>query len=147
MFFPIDIELRRSRRLLLLIVALHLVAAACLLVLPWPPAPRYLLLSLVAVSAWQALRPSRIAGLRLLASGELICVLASGERVSAIVRTDTVVFSQLVVLRVRVSETGRGDSLALLPDALSAEQFRMLRLWLRWRAIPGEPGGRLTGGV
>jgi hypothetical protein len=49
----------------------------------------------------------------------------------------------LIVLRVR-DDQARRRSLTLLPDSLSADQFRLLRMWLRWRAAADllPPGGR-----
>ncbi len=135
MQFPIAIALRRSRLLRVLTVVLHGLAAASLFVLPWPLSIRCLLLAILAVSLWrQIFRTSRVVGLCLAASGELSCQLASGEQVFVRVQPDSVVFSQLLVLRVRDGESGRLETLALLPDSMPSEQFRVLRLWLRWRA-------------
>jgi toxin CptA len=139
--FPIQIELRRSRLLWCLTFLLHVVAAGCLLALPWPPEPRYLLLVLLALSAWQALRPSTIVGLRLGERGDLLLLFAGGDALSVAVQPDTVVFRQLLVLRVREDDRRRPRSLALLPDSLSAEQFRQLRLWLRWRVAARDQAG------
>ncbi|MDP1636163.1 MAG: hypothetical protein Q8L69_15965, partial [Gallionellaceae bacterium] len=49
-----------------------------------------------------------------------------------IVHPHTLVLSFLVVLLYR--EHGRLCSLTLLPDSSTAEDFRQLRLWLRWRS-------------
>ena len=133
MQFPIAIELRRSRLLFVLTVSLHALAAGCLLLLPWPPWTRYLLLAMLTWSAWRTWWPSKVVGLLLAASGDLTCLLADGGRLLPLVQPDSVVFKQLVVLRLRDRETGQIDSLALLPDSMSAAQFRLLRLWLRCR--------------
>jgi len=132
--FPIAIALRRSRLLLVLTVLLHGLAAASLVVLPWPLSIRLLLLALLAWSLWQQIfRPSTVVGLCLAASGELSCQFANGEQAFVRVQPDSVVFSQLLVLRIRDGESGRLETLALLPDSMPSEQFRVLRLWLRWR--------------
>ncbi len=142
MQFPIQIELRRSRLLAFLTVALHVLAIGCLLLLPWPALARGMLVLIVALSAWHALRPSPVGGLRLGEGGELAILRADSEPVAAVVQPDTAVFSWLVVLRVRNERDDRLDSLVLLPDSMSAEQFRLLRLWLRWLASPnGGPTG------
>ncbi|MEF8734418.1 MAG: protein YgfX [Candidatus Accumulibacter meliphilus] len=144
MQFPIDIALCRSRLLFVLTALLHALAAACLFVLPWPLSIRLLLLAIVALSLWlQIWRPSRVVGLRLAASGELSCHFANGDQVFVRVQPDTVVFSQFLVLRVRAGESGRLETLALFPDSMSTEQFRLLRLWLRWRV----DSSQLKGGV
>lgn len=142
MYFPIHVELRRSRRLTILLILVHALAAGCLWVLPWPALPRCLLLLAVAVSAWLTRRPPPVAGLRLTDNGDLLLLSAVGDALSVSIASGTVVFSQLVVLRVRKNEQRRPMTLVLLPDSMSAEQFRVLRLWLRWRA---EPKGRVEG--
>ncbi len=139
MQFPLHIDVCRSRRLSYLIVLLHAVAGGCLWVLPWHLATRCVLLAMLGWSAWQALRPSSIVGLRLSEGGELALLSAAGEPVYVAVQADSTVFSQLIVLRIRDEEHGRLRSLVLLPDSMRAEHFRLLRLWLRWLANPGGP--------
>ena len=142
MQFPIQIDLRRSRQLVFLIVALHLLAAGCLWVLPWPAVARGMLMLIVALSAWHALRPSSAIGLRLGERGELAILRKGSEAMAAAVQPDSAVFSWLVVLRVLGERDGMLGSVVLLPDSMSAEQFRLLRLWLRWLASPtGGPTG------
>ena len=134
MLFPITIELRRSRFLSLLMVLLHALAGACLWVLPWPAATtRHWLLLIIALSLWHALRPSRIVGLRLGEDGALTLLSGDGDSMFVSPQADTTVFSQLIVVRIRNDDRGRLPSLVLLPDSMPAEQFRLLRLWLRWR--------------
>ena len=145
MQFPIQIELRRSRLLAFLTVALHVLAIACLWLLPWPVLARGVLVLIVALSAWHSLRPSPVAGLRLGERGELWILRSGSEPAAAAVQPDSAVFSWLVVLRVRGERDGRLRSLVLLPDSMSAEQFRLLRLWLRWLASPS--GGQSVDGV
>jgi len=57
-----------------------------------------------------------------------------------VVQPDTTVFSRLIVLRLR-DDQGRLRSLAILPDSLPPEQFRVLCLWLRWLVNPGDQTG------
>jgi hypothetical protein len=132
--FPLFIELHRSSRLSLLLVLLHGAAAACIIVLPWPWILRSVLLVFVGLSLGYALRPSRIHGLRISGRSRLDCLLADGRRVGTLVLQDSTVFNRLIVLRLRIGEEKRVSKLALLPDHMSADQFRVLRLWLRWHA-------------
>lgn len=145
MQFPIQIELRRSRLLAFLIVVLHVLAVGCLWLLPWPAVARGLLMLIVALSAGYALRASPVIGLRLGERGELAILQADSEPIAAAVHPDSAVFSWLVVLRVRGERDARLGSLVLLPDSMSAGQFRLLRLWLRWLASPS--GGQTVDGV
>ena len=119
---------------------MHAVAAGCLVALPWSWLLRGVFLLLLAGSLGYALRAPRIVGLRLAARDRLECLLADGDRVAVTVLADSTVFSRLIVLRLRVGEEARVSSLVLLPDQMPAEQFRVLRLWLRWHAEPKSGG-------
>ena len=141
MQFPISIGLHRSTLLITLLVLLHTVAAGCLVALPWPLILRLLLLALVGLSLACALRPPRVTGLRLAARDRLECLLADGDRVIATALADSTVFTRLIVLHLRIGQEKRASSLVLLPDQMSAEQFRLLRLWLRWHAEPKDDAG------
>jgi hypothetical protein len=133
LIFPIHIELRRSRFLTFLLCFSHTLAATSVLVLPWPWALRSALITLLGVSLWRVLRRSEICALRLSERGEVDCWLLNGARVAASVGGDSTVFSRLIVLRLRLDENERMQNLVLLSDSLSAEQFRLLCLFLRWR--------------
>jgi hypothetical protein len=61
---------------------------------------------------------------------------SDGHREALSVLPDSTVFGQLIVLRLRIGEKRRACHLALLPDQMTTEQFRLLRLWLRWHAKP-----------
>ena len=117
--------------------AMHCAAAGAFLCLPWPPLLRGALAIGLGVSLWRALRPPRIASLRLDGKGGLECVLPDGTRLQATPLPDTTVFSWLVVLRLRVEGEKRTISVPLFPDHMSREEFRVLRLWLRWSVNPG----------
>jgi hypothetical protein len=133
--FPLGIELRRSRGLTWLLILLHLLAGGCLWLPPWPAAARWLLLAMVALSGWRALRASQVVGLRLGDRGELVLLSVAGDCPAVTVLPDTAVFSRLIVLRLREDDDrGRRRSLTLLPDSMPPGQFRLLRLWLRWLA-------------
>ena len=140
MQFPVSIELRRSYSLSLLLAVFHVAAAGCIVVLPWPWIFRFVLFALIVPSAWYSLRSSRFASLRLSGRGELDCSLVDDKRVSATVFPDSTVFVGLIVLRLRVDDEVRTSSLVLLRDQMTAEQFRVLRLWLRWRSEAKKDG-------
>ena len=72
-----------------------------------------------------------VAALVLGGDGEIEIVGADGTAKEAVVHPHTVVLSFLVVLLYR--SEGRLRSLTLLGDSLADEDFRQLRLWLRWR--------------
>ena len=93
------------------------------------------LLMLVLASAWGNLRrqhgPKSIVSLSLRGDGQLEFSRRDGTRGEARVHPHTTVTAQLVVLLLR--QAGRSEVLVLMPDALASEDFRLLRLWLRWR--------------
>lgn len=136
MQFPVFIELHRSQRLSLLLLLFHTIAAGCVIALPWPLLLRSLLIVVIGLSLWHALRPPRIVGLHLTGRNALECVLVDGNRVVVTALPDSTVFLRLIVMRLRIGEEKRVCNLALLPDHMSSDQFRMLRLWLRWHAVP-----------
>lgn len=134
MQLPLTLELQPSYRLALLLAVAHLcaVAAAWLLSIPW-----WIKLALLAVilasAGHQLLRltgQSRIRRLILKDEGYLEFLREDGTSGEARVHPQTTVTPLLVVLLLR--QAGRIEALALLPDALDAEDFRLLRLWLRW---------------
>ena len=144
MQFPLLIELRRSRHLVYLLVLIHGTAAVAGWLLPWSLAWRGVLLLLVALSLLRALRPARIVGLRLPSPDRLECRLADGRWVGATVHAESTVFAQLVVLRLRLDEEPRSRrryTLTILPDQLDKQQFRRLRVCLRWRTEPESRNG------
>lgn len=59
-----------------------------------------------------------------------------GDWVDCTVRGDTYVASFLVVLNLRRLDNERRKIVVILPDAIDAEDFRKLRVWLRWKDSP-----------
>jgi len=135
--FPISIELRRSYLLISSVCTLHCAAAVGIILAPLHWHLRLVLLIAVAVSLAATLRPARISSLHLNRDGRLECGLSEGVRVAAPVLSGSTVFPWLVVLRLRPEGARRLVSLPLFADHMSGEEFRILRLWLRWGAISG----------
>ena len=145
MQFPTQLALRSSRRLSILSLVLHALAASSLVLLPWPPVLLWPLLVIILASAWQALKRPSVVALRLGQNGKLDLLYGDGQQVAATVDQGTSVFSNLIVLRTRDEEQRRLPNLVLLSDSVSVGQFRQLRLWLRWcvplRAEAGDAAG------
>ena len=136
MQFPYFIGLHRSLLLLWLLIVLHTLAIGCVIFLPWTWGLRSVVAIGVAVSLNFALRPSIITGLRLTHRDGLEGLLADGPCVVLSVQSDSTVFAGLIVLRLRIDDDKRVINLSLLPDSMTAEQHRVLRLWLRWQLEP-----------
>jgi toxin CptA len=100
----------------------------------------YLLLLLsLGHEARKALRlgAGSVVNLRVAADDKLTLQLRSGEWRDAEVLGSTYVTAFLSVVNLRVADERRQRHVVLLPDVLPAEDYRRLRVWLRWRAASG----------
>jgi len=133
---PLVLKLRRSRRLDILLLTMHAAALAAVGLAALPLWSRSLLAAATIVSAWLTMRglggPERVCSLTLRADGLLDLERSSGLVGEASVLAQSTVTSWLTVLLLR--RDARRETLAILPDALHPDDFRALRLWLRWRA-------------
>jgi hypothetical protein len=150
---PRRLELLPCKRFAALLVLAHAAAAAALLaVLPgWAGAAAALLvLALGAAAAWDRalLRAARSPrAIEIGASNEALCLLAGGDALALEPPGGGGVTRYWVTLRMR-SASGRAFVAwrrALLVPAcmMSAESARLLRLWARWRKLPGVAPGQL----
>lgn len=135
MQFPIVIGLRRSRFLDGVLLIAALVGLTAVLLVPWHLVTCSLLgaaIVLVAFLVRQALTP-RIRTLRIDHDGSLSCQ-ASGESEFIPVRLlpGATAHPWLTVLRLAYEQGAY--LLAIAPDAVAPDEFRRLRVWLRWRA-------------
>ena len=128
---PLSVSLKPSRRLLVIQSVAHLVAAGAVLAANLPAWLAAFLLLLTGGSLARMRRPLQVSSLVLGGDGGIQIVGADGTANEAVVHPHTVVLPFLVVLLYR--SEGRLRSLTLLGDSLADEDFRQLRLWLRWR--------------
>lgn len=137
------LTLRPSPRLDILLLAAHGVALAVVSVISIPDWIRLVLLLMVCCSAglvWQRDHGrERIVKLMLRADGKLEYIRLNGESGEAQPHPHTTVTPQLTILLLRLGK--RIEALVLLPDSLHAEEYRQLRLWLRWQAAANEQVG------
>lgn len=129
--------LKPSRRLLLIQSLAHLVAAGAVLAANLPAWLAAVLLLLTGASLARMRRPPAVASLALRGDGSIEIVGADGTASEAVVHPHTLVLSFLVVLLYR--QQGLLRSMTLLEDSLPDEDFRQLRLWLRWRPTVPHP--------
>jgi toxin CptA len=128
----LSVSLKPSQHLLLIQSLAHAVAAGAVLTATLPAWLAAVLLLLIGASLARVRRVSPVETLLLSGDGRFETVGAGGTASEAIVHPHTLVLSFLVVLLYR--EEGRLRSMTLLRDSLTAEDFRQLRLWLRWRS-------------
>ena len=136
MRLPLTLQLRVSRRLRLLLAAMH-GGALLALVLAVLPAPIKLGLAVALVfSLWLSLRrlaaTDRLHTLVLRDDGRVAFPGGDGNGGELSVQAQSTVLPWLVV--VLLASPDRRVVLAILPDVLDPDDFRALRLWLRWRA-------------
>jgi toxin CptA len=128
---PVSVLLNPSRRLLVLQSLAHVVAAGAVAASTIPFWLAGLLLILVGFSWARVRRRSALTGLVLRGDGGIETIGPDAASIAAVIHPHTLVLSFLVVLLYR--QNNRLQALTLLGDSLSAEDFRQLRLWLRWR--------------
>lgn len=136
-----------SRQLVFLLAAMHAFAAAMLWLAPLPFWLAAALMPLLAGSAWfylgrDGLRnfSGSLIGLRLHADRRCEFRLRSGDWQEAEVLGGSFVAPYLTVLNLRPADSRLARHLVILPDAVDSEDFRRLRVWLKWRQ--GPPSGR-----
>jgi len=122
-------------------LALHLLAGGAVLLADLAAAVQVTVLAALAASLVGAMREKAVLDLHCQRDGSL-AVRSGDEWVAARLLPDTTVLPWLVVLRYRVPGAGRSDAVVVLADSLPADDFRHLRVWLRWRA--GRDGAAAT---
>ncbi len=136
MQFPITIGLHRSRFLGRALLFLALLVCGVTLAMPWPAAIRaggIMLVPIVAHLAWQRLEPV-LSAIRLEKSGQiLVAVDGSAEFAEAELLAGATVHPWLTIVRLKTGD-GRTHLMLAAVDAMNTEDFRRLRVFLRWRA-------------
>jgi len=134
-------KLRPSRQMSIALTLLHLGALACLAPLAFSVWLKVPLVLAVVASLMVALRRSALllAGDSVVAldpkdDGMLRYVLRNGDEVEADVLADTAVYPFAAAIWMRDRDQRRTRSVLVLSDAIDAESFRRLRVWLRWRS-------------
>jgi len=132
-------KLRSSRTFALLLVFLCAASLATLRLLSLPPL--WLLVLAVVVLCWSVYCLLLGATLRLglscvafrLEDGEkIVLLLRSGRHLQCRVSPYCLVTPYLVILNVTLCERRGGRSVMIMPDSMSADSFRRLRVALRW---------------
>jgi toxin CptA len=136
---PIHADLRPSRWLAGLLGGVCLGACLVLAMMPLPawlvlPACLLSLLATLHVLARDALLrlPASIDALEVTVKSELRCKLRSGEWHMATALGSSTVTPWLTVLNLKLPGHRFACHVVLTPDRLDAEQFRRLRVWLKW---------------
>jgi toxin CptA len=129
-----------SRRLAAILAIGHCAVAALVFMLDFSPAWRAAILaaliaSLVFELRTTALRLSRnsVIAIRISADNVLSAKTRVGEWRDCEVLGSTYVTAALTVLMLKTGAERGTRSVVLMPDSMTADDFRRLRMWLRWR--------------
>lgn len=127
------LRIQPSRQMLVLQSLVHIAAAGGVMASAIPSWMKAPLLILVGFSWVRARRGSPVTDLVLRGDGRIETAGSDGSAAEVALHPHTFVSSFLVVVLYRRND--RLQALTLLGDSLSAEDFRQLRLWLRWRGF------------
>lgn len=140
--FPVSLDVKPSRRLRAALVLMHAAAvlALWLSAIDWRLALGGSVSLLVSLALhWRRQLPWR---LRLAGDGSLYRLAANDEATKIEVLPGAVVTRWLVVARILDEGEGRARALLVLSDSLNPDDFRALRIWLRWLAVFRISGAR-----
>lgn len=135
MQFPITIGLRRSRFLAVGLSLLTLLATLVAVGFPRSTTVQLLFCGLIWVSAgliWWQLRP-KFAAIRLERGGQVLISHHGGEFLPAKILPGATVHPWLTVVRFKAEEAAT-CRLIVTVDSLNQQDFRRLRVFLRWQA-------------
>lgn len=135
--------LRPSRILATILVLAHGAAAALILLVGMAPWLEVITIAALAASLLFNLRKSAllrardaVGALEITSDGKLSVQDRRGEWIVCAVRGSSYVTFFLVILNLRALDSGRNMHAVILPDSLSADDFRNLRVWLRFKREP-----------
>ena len=136
MQFPITIGLHRSPFLDRLLIALAFLASCAILAFPRSLALQAALLLAVVVMfvwSWRRLAPT-LAAIRLERGGGILaCRTADAEFGEANLLSRATVHPWLTVFRLALADAQQ-HTIVVVGDSMGGEDFRRLRVFLRWRA-------------
>jgi hypothetical protein len=129
---PFVLTVGDSRHLRLFLAAVHVACAFGIFLAAIDPAIQWSGLVLLILSLSYHWRPSAAARLRCGAEGKLE-IWQDDQWREAKLASSSVILPSCTLLLMRIENTQRNLSLVLLVDSLPPDDFRRLRVWLRWR--------------
>lgn len=136
MQFPIIIGLHRSRFLDGALILTILLVIGMILVLPYSAIIRLvtaLLIAAISYDAWRKLKPT-FSGIRLERSGQIyVSKKGDADFLETELLPGATVHPWLTVVRFR-TPNGQKCALIAAADSMKTDDFRRLRIFLRWRA-------------
>jgi toxin CptA len=131
----LTIEIGASRRLTYVVAAIHLLAVGAVLLaeLSWSSRAPLILSLAMSMGFYLKTWPSRKVKLRCRADGGL-GLRGAEDWDEARLLPDTLVLPWCGILRYQRSGRRRPETCIILPDSLNGDDFRRLRVWLKFRA-------------
>jgi toxin CptA len=130
-----------SVRLAVSLSVLHIAAGVLGGVLPVPAGPKSAFIAGVAWSLKRCLSevallraPGAIVAVNVTQDGRVFCRIPGGEWLDCELLPSSFVSHSLTILNLRVRGNRRARHVVLCCDNVNAEDFRRLRIWLRWAA-------------
>lgn len=136
----LSIQLRPSRQLAALLSLAHCTAAGVFWPLALPVAVKILITLLLAGSLYYYLRryawlvsPQSIVSLHLTGRNACRIRMGTSEYFNTTIDASTFVASYMTVLCLKMEQAYRYRTVVILPDSIEPDNFRQLRVWLRWK--------------
>ena len=136
----LSIHRKPSYRLATILSLAHLIAASLLWPLVLPLGIRAIVVVALVISLIYYLRQDVLltannAVVAFELSDEMQCMLTtrSGKSMACSILSSTFVAPYLMVLDLKPAGKFFTRSVVILPDGIDAEEFRQLRVWLRWK--------------
>lgn len=142
----LSIRLRPSPQIAAGLAATHTLSLAGAWLAPIPTSASVALTAVILVHlfarlpdlAWRS-RPASVAELEWLDGDEVSMQLRRGDAIEGRVHAGSFVSEHLIVLRCTQGERRRSRTILIAPDSLEREDFRRLRVWLRWSRPEPKP--------
>ena len=128
---PLVVTVQPSRRLRLALAALHLFAVTAIWYATLPPMAQSAISVALFFSLFRYLRPSASLTLRC-GTGGVLEILHGSDWKTAALHPQSTVLPGIAVLRYKPADERRWLARVILADSLSRDDFRRLRVWLRW---------------
>lgn len=140
----LSITLRPSWLLALCLATMHVLALGSAWLIPLALAVKIGMAVVLSSSllfglrqhVWRAGKRS-VCAIRLTGECEISLQGQDGTWLEAAILPSSFISPYLTVLNLKIETERRARHVVLLPDAMDAEQFRQLRVWLRWRCKEG----------
>ena len=137
------IKLRSSWLLTAILVAVHGGALALVAIVSLPAWIKVIIAAVLVVSCWFSVRRAAL----LLTPHSAVAIEFTSDKLLSVktrasdwseyeVLGSTYVAAFLTVLNLRQTERKTVRHVVILPDGIDNEDFRKLRVWLRWQARP-----------